>query len=59
MPTMDELEFGDEVRGRVCPECGSSVVHRGHGVWCDWCDEYVNPVREATLDVLGGGWNEH
>lgn len=43
-----------ELRGVVCPECGGMLLQRDGKAWCDWCDEYVKPVRETRLPVIGG-----
>jgi len=46
MTGLDELEYGDEIRGVVCPHCGGSLVwNKGHA----FCDEdgRVEPVPES------------
>ena len=50
MTTMDELEFGREIHGKVCPQCGGTVVKRGKRgrAYCDW-DGYVKPVEEEEI----------
>lgn len=53
MSYVDELDYGREMPGRVCPECGGSVVLRQNRPWCDWDGEYVVPVREQQLPVIG------
>jgi hypothetical protein len=44
--SLDELDFGDEIRGVTCPHCGGSLVwNKGHA----YCDEdgLVEPVPES------------
>lgn len=54
MPTMDELNWGDEIVGVVCPEGGCSLVWYGDGVhehMQAYCDEhgFVSPVRDPAV----------
>jgi hypothetical protein len=46
----DELEYGDEVPGVTCPECGGELVHTSNGALCDWCRAYV-PIVGSVAHV--------
>lgn len=46
MPSMDELDYGDEIRGVECPTCGGSLVWNKGRAFCDE-DGGVEPVPES------------
>lgn len=48
---MDELEYGEEIRGKKCPDCGGSVIRLKEKAFCDECG-FVKPVA----DEGGKGW---
>lgn len=52
MPYLEELEYGDEILGVVCKECGASLVWRKGRAYCDE-HRYVTPVREQILVTIG------
>jgi len=45
---LDELNFGEEIRGKVCPECGGSVLRRNSSAYCDE-DGYVQPIEDPAV----------
>ncbi len=60
MPTMDELEYGDEIQGAECETCGGSLIWRNARMFCDYCGEYiVGAVRhEDSLDIPAWAWGD-
>lgn len=48
MPYIDELDYDDEIRGVVCPECGGSLVWRRGRAFCDE-HRYVEPRHEKVI----------
>lgn len=47
MAYRDELDYGDEIRGVVCPDCGGSLVWKAGRAYCDE-HRYVEPDVERT-----------
>lgn len=46
--TLEELDYGDEIRGVVCPHCGGSLVWNKGRAHCDE-DGPVEPVAEQPI----------
>lgn len=46
MVYIDELDFGDEIRGAVCPKCGGELIYNKEKPWC-YDDGFVKPKRQA------------
>jgi uncharacterized Zn finger protein (UPF0148 family) len=40
----DETEYGEEIKGLSCPECGGALVHARGNAYCDHCAAYVPVV---------------
>lgn len=55
---LDEMEYHDEIRGVICPECGGSLVWVKGRAYCDEhsfvepAPEDIPPAREYTDDEL-------
>lgn len=45
----DDIRIAPEIKGVHCPVCGGGLLFTSKGVWCDWCDEFVNPVLDEDL----------
>jgi hypothetical protein len=58
VPYLDDLEYGDEILGVVCGECGASLTWRKGKAYCDE-HRYVNPVKEQVLTTIGSGDYEY
>lgn len=46
MTHLDDLDYGDEIRGVVCPRCGGSLVWNKGRAYCDE-HRYVEPEHES------------
>lgn len=45
---IDELEWGAEVPGVVCPKCGGQLINTSVGAFCDWDLVYVPILTSAV-----------
>ena len=52
MKFLDELDFGDEIRGVICPDCGGSLVWNDGKPYC-YDHGTVKPEREGARSRLG------
>lgn len=55
MTYLGELDFGDEIRGVVCPKCGGSLVWRKSRAFC-YDHGVVTPEKELVSETVY--WDE-
>lgn len=58
MATLEELDYGDEIRGVVCPHCGGSLVWNKGRAFCDE-DGPVEPIAEKPIAYQGLSPEDH
>ena len=58
-PNDFELMTAEEIRDKVCPECGSDLLRVRRKAWCEWCGRYVRAVPPPKHEVIGSWDSVH